>query len=112
MGKRKFVERLNLWDNAEEGILDLCLEGTEKEFKQMKEALERRGQRLKLKRTDTRNGKLAYQVFFPFDLNYPFFMTHFHINPRPIFFTHPNGSTRITKVNYPIKDSCVKKLLK
>ena len=34
------------------------------------------------------------------DINLPFLMTYFNIDPKPKNFIHPNGIKRINKVSY------------
>jgi hypothetical protein len=108
---KQFIQRVNTWENGPEGLQDICLEGSKKELKYVIKQLDGKGQLLRTRRIDTANRKLNYQVFFPDDFEYPFFMSHFSTNPRPIKYTHPNGSTKIDKINYPISNNKIKNFL-
>lgn len=102
VGKNKFIDRLNIWDYGDIGLNGLCLEGTKTELNEVKIALNKEGVSLSPKRNDTKGRILKYKVFFPNDIDYPFFMTHFSIEPRPKNIKHPNGVKEITKITYPM----------
>lgn len=106
-GKRALVIRLNEWDSCRAGVCDLCLEGDEEDFKKVKDILTKNHlsfNTFSMGRKDSKQRRLKYKVLFPKDISLPFFMTHFDNNPRPINFTHPNGISRITSVDFPMKD--------
>lgn len=90
-GKNKFIERLNNWDFGYIVLAGLCLEGTEAHLNKDKIKLNKEGASLIPTRKDTKNRNLKYKVFFSNDIDYPFFMTHFSIEPRPQKSNHSNG---------------------
>lgn len=96
------IDRFNLWDFGNVGLNGLCLEGTEEELNIVKCRLNNSGIYLKPTRKDTKGRELKYKVFFPKDIEYPFFMTNFSVNPRPKNRIHPNGISKITKIIYPL----------
>ena len=58
-------------------------------------------------RLDPSNRLLKWKLLFPKNINLPFFMTYFNIDPKPKNFIHPNGIKRINKVSYSIDNSLI-----
>jgi len=102
-GKRKFAEGLDSWDNAEEGLIAVCLENYKKDLSEEKKILEKYKQKyftIKASRTDTKGRKLKFTCVFPDEQKIPFFMTYFDIDPKPKNFIHPNGIRGIKSISY------------
>ena len=55
-----------------------------------------------LKRVDTKNRILKYSCFFPEGLDFPFLMSYFSIDPKPVNFAHPNGIKKIKRTVFKI----------
>lgn len=103
MGNGKTIERLEQWKNAKEGLIDLCLENYTTNFEQEEAILKKYQQKYfitKSKRLDPKGRLLKWKLLFPNELNLPFLMTYFNIDPKPKNFIHPNGIKRIKKVTY------------
>ena len=103
LGKGKVIERIENWGNREEGFFEICLENYSTNFKEEEGILKKYEKSYfitKSKRTDPSNRVLKWRLLFPLDLDLPFFMTYFNINPKPKDFIHPNGTVKIKSVSY------------
>lgn len=103
LGKGKVIDRIERWGNAPEGFMELCLENYDTDFRIEEEILKRHNQSYfitKSKRLDPYDRLLKWKMLFPYELDMPFFMTYFKINPKPANFTHPNGIKKIKRVTY------------
>lgn len=101
--KVAMVDRINYWENANEGLIGLCLENYSNDFKEEKEILRNHNQgffEAKSKRLDTKNRLLRFKVLFPDELKIPFLMTYFNIDPKPKNFIHPNGIKAIKSISF------------
>ena len=113
MGKQKLVDRFNNWENSKPGYFEICLETYSNNFKNEIKILNRYDQKYFLtssKRLDPKNRLLKWKLLFPMEVNLPFFMTYFNIDPKPKNFVHPNGISKIQKVVYGL-DKKFKSLL-
>ena len=113
IGKQKLVDRFNNWENSKPGYFEICLETYSNNFKNEIKILNRYDQKYFLtssKRLDPKNRLLKWKLLFPMEINYPFFMTYFNIDPKPKNFVHPNGISKIKKVVYGL-DKKLKNLL-
>ena len=113
LGKQKLVDRFNNWENSKPGYFEICLETYSNNFKNEIKILNRYDQKYFLtssKRLDPKNRLLKWKLLFPMEVNLPFFMTYFNIDPKPKNFVHPNGISKIKKVVYSI-DKKFKSLL-
>lgn len=109
-GKKKFIEGLDRWDYAEEGLIAVCLENYKNNLAEEKTILDKYEQpyfSLKARRTDTKGRKLKYSCVFPDDQNLPFFMTYFSVDPKPKSFVHPNGVKGITSISFETKNKLI-----
>lgn len=103
LGKRKVVERINRWHYSEEGLIAVCLENYKTDLKQEKKILKKYNQNFferNSKRLDTKNRLLQFKVLFPNELNIPFLMTYFNIDPKPKNYIHPNGAKKIKQISF------------
>ena len=102
-GKKKFADRLDLWDTHEGGPCGLALETYESNLEREKKLLDQAKQKyvvMPSHRNDTKGRKLRFTCLFPDDLQIPFLMTYFNIDPKPKSFVHPNGVKRIRSVSF------------
>ena len=102
-GKNYVVERLDNWAHASEGFFEICLENYEDDFLEEEKLLNWYEQSYfitRSKRTDPKNRTLKWKLLFPKEIELPFLMTYFNIDPKPKNYTHPNGVSRISKVEY------------
>lgn len=103
MGQGKLVDRLNSYDDHPGGPCGLALENykidLDAECAILKKYGYDAGQR-NIRRNDTKGRKLQFRVAFPNDVQLPFFMTYFNVDPKPKAFVHPNGVTRISRVAF------------
>ncbi len=44
-----------------------------------------------VKRTDPKGNKMRWKLFFPYNVDLPFLMSYYNIDPKPKNFVHPNG---------------------
>ena len=97
------ARRFNAWERGPQGLCGLCLEGKDKELDAVVARLHGRGLLVSPTRVDPHGRHLRYRAFFPADLDLPFFMTHFSVDPRPADLTHPNGIRSIAQVDLPLE---------
>jgi hypothetical protein len=105
IGKQKLVDRFNNWENSKPGYFEICLETYSNNFKNEIKILNRCDQKYFItssKRLDPKNRLLKWKLLFPMEVNLPFFMTYFNIDPKPKNFIHPNGISKIKKVVYSL----------
>jgi hypothetical protein len=103
IGKGYLLERFTSWENAQEGFFEICLENNASNFRAEKQLLNKFGEKYfvtQSKRIDPMNRVLKWKLLFPSQINIPFFMTPFNINPKPKNFAHPNKINRIKKISY------------
>ena len=113
IGKQKLVDRFNNWENSKLGYFEICLETYSNNFKNEIKILNKYDQKYFItssKRLDPKNRLLKWKLLFPMEVNLPFFMTYFNIDPKPKNFVHPNGISKIKKVVYGL-DKKFKSLL-
>ena len=113
IGKQKLVDRFNNWENSKPGYFEICLETYSNNFKNEIKILNKYDQKYFItssKRLDPKNRLLKWKLLFPMEINFPFFMTYFNIDPKPKNFVHPNGISKIKKVVYGL-DKKFKSLL-
>ena len=110
IGKQKLVDRFNNWENSKLGYFEICLETYSNNFKNEIKILNRYDQKYFItssKRLDPKNRLLKWKLLFPMEINFPFFMTYFNIDPKPKNFVHPNGVKKINEVSYYIDNSLI-----
>lgn len=110
VGLGNVVNRLDRWRNAEEGLIDICLENYKTHLEQEKKTLSDFGQKYferNGKRLDQKNRLLKYKVLFPFALELPFLMTYFTIDPKPKNYIHANGVKGIRSISFGTKEEFV-----
>ncbi|WP_057489919.1 VOC family protein [Streptococcus orisasini] len=107
-GVTKKIERFHYWDTCDEGLCGFCIE---KDFGSLDEEvafLKKQGIKgvlfNNLKRVDTKGRLLRYRCFFPEGIDFPFLMSYFSIDPKPVHFIHPNGVKRIKKIVFKIDE--------
>ena len=108
--KTHLVKRFKTWENAHEGYFDICLENYEDDFNKEIEILNEHKEQYfitKSSRLDPSNRLLKWKLLFPKNINLPFFMTYFNIDPKPKNFVHPNGIKKINEVSYYIDNSLI-----
>lgn len=102
-GKKAFVDRMDFWDNHNEGIIGLELEtyedNVEKEVKLLKEYNEKY-MLMNCKRLDAKDRNLKFTCVFPDNMKIPAFMTYFSIDPKPKTDIHPNGIKGVKSVAF------------
>ena len=113
IGKQKLVDRFNNWEKSKPSYFEICLETYSNNFKNEIKILNKYDQKYFItssKRLDPKNRLLKWKLLFPMEINLPFFMTYFNIDPKPKNFVHPNGISKIKKVVYGL-DKKFKNLL-
>lgn len=109
-GKGRFVDRLDYWDTHEEGPCAVALENYRKELNEEKAVLERNKQgyfMMRSGRNDTKGRKLRFTGLFPYEMQIPFFMTYFNIDPKPQNFIHPNNIKRIKSISFGTQEQYI-----
>lgn len=102
-GKAKMADRVDFWDTHKPGPCGVALENYEPDLAKEKAILEKHGQgyfQMHSGRADTKGRKLKYTCVFPDELQIPFLMTYFNIDPKPKNFVHPNGALRIKSIAF------------
>ena len=103
IGKAKVAERFKRWKTAEPGYFELCLENYNADFKVEEAVFKTFSQPYfitKSSRHDPQDRLLKWRMLFPLEVDLPFLMTYFNIDPKPSNFKHPNGYTRVKMVRY------------
>ena len=107
-GKNKKMGRFDYWDTCEEGLCGFCIEKDFGSLDEEVEFLKKNGINgvlfNNLKRKDTKNRVLQYKCFFPEGIDFPFLMSYFSIDPKPVNFIHPNGVRKIKKIVFKIDE--------
>ena len=107
-GASKKMERFNYWDTCDEGLCGFCIEKDFGSLDEEVEFLKKNGIKgilfNSLKRVDTKGRVLKYRCFFPEGLDFPFLMSYFGIDPKPVNFVHPNGIKKISKIVFKIDE--------
>ncbi|MEM1229602.1 MAG: VOC family protein [Pseudomonadota bacterium] len=103
-GKQGFINRLDTWDSADEGLIGLCLENDRADIDTEQQILDEAGltyMKGTSGRTDAKGRKLRFRGIFPDDMQVPTLMSAFNLNVRPpAGYVHPNGAKRITSVAF------------
>ncbi len=110
IGRKKVADRFDSWENAKEGYFDICLENYKDNFDDEVKVLDNHNEKYFItnsSRLDPSNRLLKWKLLFPYNLDLPFFMTYFNIDPKPKNFIHPNGIKGIDKVFYQIDNSLI-----
>ncbi|KPU43003.1 hypothetical protein OXPF_34340 [Oxobacter pfennigii] len=105
-GQGKFADRLDYWDNHPGGPCGLALENYKTNLDAELTILKKYNQSwftMPSKRDDTKGRKLRFTCAFPNDIQLPFLMTYFNIDPKPKAFIHPNGAVNISSVSFGTK---------
>jgi hypothetical protein len=105
-GKKKLADRMDFWENHPGGPCGLALENYETNLEQETAVLKKYNQgyfKANSRRDDTKGRKLRFQCAFPDELQIPFLMTYFNIDPKPKNFVHPNGVARIESISFGTK---------
>ena len=111
MGKGRFVDRLDTWDNANEGLIGVAIENDRFDIDVEQKILDQSGFtyfKMGAGRTDTKNRKLKFLGIYPDDIEIPFMGCKFNINVRPPKdYVHPNGVRRIKSIEFGTKEPFV-----
>lgn len=102
-GQGKLVDRLDSYDKHPGGPCGLALENYKSDLETESAILKKHGYtagQTNIRRNDTKGRKLRFRVGFPNDIQIPFFMTYFNIDPKPKDFVHPNGITGVSRVTF------------
>lgn len=107
-GKHAFIDRLDAWDGALEGLIGLALENDRLDIDLEQKILDEAGlSYLKGRsgRTDPQGRKLRFRGIFPDDMQLPILCSAFNVNVRPPKgFVHPNGVKRIKHVAFGTRE--------
>jgi hypothetical protein len=107
-GQGKLVDRLDFWDAHPVGKpCGLGLENYRNDLNIEGAILKKYGYscfQVNTRRNDTKGRKLRFKVGYPNDLQIPFYMTYFNIDPKPKNFVHPNGAVRINYVSFGVRE--------
>ncbi|WP_313181772.1 VOC family protein [Lacrimispora sp.] len=106
-GKSRLVDRLNYWDNHKGGPCGVALENYKTDLRDEKRILERNKQgyfEMRSRRNDSKGRKLRFTCLFPDEMQLPFLMTYFNIDPKPVNFIHPNGAKRIKNISFGTRE--------
>ncbi len=110
-GGKAMVDRILLAETAEAGSAVLCIEKDEGDLDKEIAFLEKHGKKgnylKRAKRKDPKGIVYRWKLFLPFDLNLPFLMSYYNIDPKPKNFVHPNGVRRVKKLKLITNRECV-----
>ncbi len=111
IGKKGFVNRLNIWDSAAEGLIGLALENDRFDIDRELAILDKANLTYlkgKSGRTDAKGRKLRFMGAFPDDMAIPVFSAKYNINVRPPKgYIQPNGIKRIKSIAFGTKEEFI-----
>lgn len=111
IGKRAFVNRLNILDNSKEGLIGVTLENDRLDVDLEQKILDDSKLtyiKMKAGRTDPKNRKIKFKGIFPDDMEIPALSSTFNVDVRPPKeFVHPNGIKRIKVISFGTKEKFV-----
>jgi hypothetical protein len=105
-GKGAMVNRMNTWEQSDEGLIGVCIENYKDNLDEELAILENHDQKYfktTSKRLDTKQRLLHFTVAFPDEMKIPFLMTYFNVDPKPKNFVHPNGIVGIESISFGTK---------
>ncbi|MGL6198955.1 MAG: VOC family protein [Lachnospiraceae bacterium] len=103
---KKLLNRLNYWDHHPGGYCGLALENYKDNLDAERAMLKKYEQdcsQINSRRNDTKGRQLRFKCAYPYELQIPFYMTYFNIDPKPKNFVHPNGVKRISHITYGVR---------
>jgi len=110
-GKNALIDRLDIWDNAKEGLIALALENDRFDLDLEQKILDDANLKYfkgRSGRNDTKGRKLKFLGIMPDDMQIPFFGAKFNINVRPPKdYIHPNGVKRIKSISFGTKEEFI-----
>ncbi len=110
-GGKAMVDRIRMAEEAEAESAILCIEKDEGDLDEEIAFLTKRGKNgnymKRVKRKDPKGNVYRWKLFLPFDLNLPFLMSYYNIDPKPKNFVHPNGVKRIKKLRLATNRECI-----
>ncbi|SHO53978.1 VOC family protein [Anaerocolumna xylanovorans] len=109
-GKGRFADRLDYWDTHKGGPCAVALENYRKDLNEESAVLKRNNQgyfQMNSRRNDTKGRKLRFTCLFPDEMQIPFFMTYFNIDPKPKNFVHANGVKRIKNISFGTREQFI-----
>lgn len=110
-GKNAFIDRLDAWDRAKEGLIGLALENDRLDIDREQKILdEAKLTYLKggARRTDPKGRKIRFRGIFPDDMQLPVLSSTFNVNVRPPEgYVHANGVKRIKSVAFGTREELI-----
>lgn len=109
-GKSRLADRLDYWDNHKGGPCGVALENYKTDLREEKGILEKYSQgyfEMPSRRNDTKGRKLRFTCLFPHEMQLPFLMTYFNIDPKPENFIHPNGINGIKNISFGTREELI-----
>ncbi|QOC92836.1 VOC family protein [Micromonospora craniellae] len=110
-GKGAFIDRLDAWDRAEEGLIGLALENDRLDIEQEQKILdEAKLTYLKGRsgRTDPKGRRIRFRGIFPDDMQLPVLSSTFNVDVRPPEgYVHPNGIKGIKGVAFGTRQELI-----
>lgn len=101
VGYQPVLDRMNKWEQIEEGWCEWSLETTASHLTEQKVWFKERNILFKFhkaKRKDIKGQILKWQLLMPNAIDFPFLMSAYVPNPRPQKINHPNGVTGVSKL--------------
>lgn len=110
-GKSAFIDRLDAWDRATEGLIGLALENDRLDIDQEQKILDE-AQLTYLKgksgRTDPKGRKIRFSGIFPDDMDLPILSSAFNVDVRPPKgYVHANGIKGIKSVAFGTRQELI-----
>ncbi len=103
-GGKAMVDRMNLANKDNRNLAILCIEKDGNSLENEINLLDKygkKGNHLKHNRRRAPDGRVfKWKLFFPYDLNLPFLMTYYNIDPKPKNFVHPNGVKSVKSLEF------------
>ncbi|MFD2967281.1 VOC family protein [Sphingobacterium bambusae] len=101
-GYAPILDRMNKWEQVENGWCEWSLESTVDNLAAEKIFLKESGVGFKFhraKRKDTKGQTLRWDLLIPNDIVFPFLMSAYVPNPRPQHIRHPNGVSAVSALH-------------
>lgn len=101
VGYQPVLDRMNKWEQVEEGWCEWSLETTANHLTEQKVWFKERNIPFKFhktKRKDIKGQTLKWELLMPHAIDFPFLMSAYVPNPRPQKNNHPNGIIGVYKL--------------
>jgi hypothetical protein len=105
IGKKGVANRVAHFQNSDFGWSDYSIENSRYDLKKENTILKQMGYQYSTMpglRADTNGNKLKWKLSMPYDLDIPFLMSLYNVDPRPKAVKHPNGAKEVKQLTWGV----------